>query len=403
LIDIRTDHISVVLDLVRLDQLIIQTVLPNVYLVGKEVDLLEHIRRTEKKDEMTFNLVGWHAIALNISSVVLNRISKQAFIDYKMMEINDDRKVVFLYSSTKEVYEYGIKRFKECLDEKECSLIEYLVKSTIRPVVESELKEILDLFEKPLREPIETLLVENNMLRPFEHKGEHYFVSPRIYKDEDKFRLAYEILEDEGLSNITTFIKDNPGNPQSVVQTFLDINQEVINLINQSGIADPLRLNVAGDTKSYLFSPDASLNREDKDHFDFVKTTLANFRFGEYYSKKAQLNDLDAFLSSMIDRGFAGWAEPIGTDYKNLERAGIVKVRRVAPNRYRFWMLKEDVIRDAREILRGYIPIQSNASIGNLGDIDTIVKTRSLLRPPKVHFSLDKITQALRHIQEGII
>jgi hypothetical protein len=111
-----------------------------------------------------------------------------------------------------------------------------------------------------------------------------------------------------------------------------------------------------------------------------VRKTLSNFRFGEYYSDKTRLQNLHAFLTSLLDHGYAGKAEAIGTDYQNLELLGIVRIEVVDPfGNCRFWMLKKDVIEDAISILQGSIPIQSKLRAANLSSIEGVVQARSKL------------------------
>jgi len=401
LIKPKEEFVSITIDLSRLEAPLVQDAFPNIYLIGKEIDLLECLRRTEEK-EINFELLIYHGMALGISRVVIERVMKQPFVDYKMLRIDNDE-ITLLYSSSDKVYDYGLKRLEEISTEKELLILDYIERATKKPVTEEELGEVIDYFERHFRENIEILLVENSILRPFDYRDGRYFISPRMYKDEDKFRLAYEVLEDNGLVGITDFLRDNPGNPQPVVQIHLGADGNIIDILNQAGIIDPMRLNVEGDVKSYLYSSDLLLNRKDKDHFDLVKMTLANFRFGEYYSKIAKLRDLEAFFSSMLDRGYAGKATPIGTDYKNLELAGIVRVRKVNGGRYRFWMLKKDVIEDVLNILKGYIPIKSSISAGNLNDIENIIRTRSMIRPVIDKNAQDTIIKAIRQIQEAIV
>lgn len=141
--------------------------------------------------------------------------------------------------------------------------------------------------------------------------------------------------------------------------------------------------------------------RVDNDHFDLVRKTLSNFRFGEYFAEKTKLRDLERFFDYMLDHGYAGDAEAIGTDYKNLEIAGIIKVERLTGNNFRFWMLKKDVIADTRSILRGLIPFRSAATGIDLTSIESVVQARAKYNILNSGW-MDKIALALRQIEEGM-
>lgn len=397
---ITKEFVSITVDLTRLKIPLVQDIFSNIYLIGKEIELLECIRRSEK-DKITLNLLVYHGLALDIPRYAIEQIMLNSFIEFKMLNFIDDKNIILLFSNSRQVYNYGLRRLEEAT-EREIMLLDFIVRTTKKPIHEQELYDVIDLYDKPSKIMIEPFLVENNVLRPFDYKDERYYVSPRIYKDEDKFRIAYEILEDYKLTNINDFLRDNPGNPQSVVQTHLGTNTNVIDILNQAGLVDPLKLNVEGDIKSYLYSSDILLSRDDKDHFDLVKMTLANFRYGEYYSKISKLDDLDKFLSSLLDRGYAGLATPIGTDYKNLELAGIVRVQKVIGDRHRFWLLKRDVIEDALSIVRGYIPIESSYPARGLLDIENIVKTRSTIHPMLDEKTRYEVIKAMRQIEEAL-
>jgi hypothetical protein len=134
-----------------------------------------------------------------------------------------------------------------------------------------------------------------------------------------------------------------------------------------------------------------------------VKKTLSNFRYGERYSKW-NLYSIDSFLSSLLDRGYAGRATPIGTDYRNLELAGVVKVEKIAGDingKYRFWLLKRDVIEDVQNIIKGNIPFTTNIPEINLSSMDNTVTSRmSIAASP--HLNVEEVTDAIRQIQGAI-
>ena len=325
----------------------------------------------------------------------------QAFQQNKMIDIDDSR-VALRYTETAQVYSYGWARLDEKVTEKELKLVDLICRSCKRAVSVEELDVILELFPRDFRSGLKSFLLENIILKTFSHKGDEYVVSPRIYKNEQKFREAIEILNEHRLSNIIDFIQNNPGNPLPVAEKYLQTDQEILELLSQSGIIDPVRLDVKGDVKDYLYCSNI-LNRPDDEPFDLVRKTLANFRFGEYYSEKTKLRDLDRFLEYMLDHGYAGSAEAIGTDYQNLEWAGIFKIKKITgTEKYRFWMLKRDVVEDARSVLRGYIPIQSKLKVGKLSRIESVVQARANIGLRLDHNSMKDITKSLRQIEEGL-
>jgi hypothetical protein len=393
--------ISIAVDLSRLpDDPIAESQLSDILLVGREVDLLETIRVSSKDTTIPLELLKFQSTRLRIAPQLFASEVKD-FEGKAMLQLMGD-KIKLLFETSHEVYNYGLRRLAEIGDKNQIDLLQLISVTWRKPVVTDELYSMLSRFGKPYRTGLWNFFIDNKILIPFTWRNEQYLISCRLFKDEKKLRMALEILEENHLNNIVDFLRDNPGNPLPVASRHLNVNQETILLLGQYGIVDPLRLDVKGDTKEYLFSADSTIKRDDTDHFDLVKMTLANFRFGEYYSKKSKLESLDEFLSSMLDRGFAGWAEAIGTDYKNLENAGIIRVERVSGSFYRFWLVKKDVIADARDIVRGVIPIVSSKDVGTLADIENAVRTRRQIDVDITHSANKGINDAIRLIQEGM-
>jgi len=402
LVSPNRDLVYVAVDLSRLpDNPIAETQLPDILQIGREVDTLETIRRSDRHTEIPLDLIKFQASRLRISPKLFDISVMEQFEEKGMIRVFDDE-VELLFETSRDVYNYGLRRLAEVEDEKQIDFLEVLSKALKRPVPFETFVEVLSRFGPPYRQGLYEFITKNKILIPFKFRSESYLISHRLYRDEKKLKMALEILEEQHLENIVSFLHENPGNPQPVVRKYIGIDDVTLDLLAKYGILEPLKLDVQGDSRNYLFSVQSTLERDDKDHFDLVKMTIANFRFGEYYSQKTRLKSLDDFLSSMLDRGYAGWAEAIGTDYNNLEKAGIVEVRRISGNKYRFWMLKRDVIEDARDIVRGFIPIQSKKRVGDLTDINNLVQTRRQIDVEIAQSTQREIVKALRQIQEGV-
>lgn len=396
-------RVSTAVDLSRLNRNAYAEIqLRRVLAVGREIDLLEALRRSEKGAQLTIETAIIHAAGIGIDSYAAETTMLQAFQKHKMIDIDNSR-VCLRYTETAQVYSYGRNRLEEWVTEKELQLADLICRSSKRAISIEELDDIFELFPRDSRSGLKSFLFKNNILKKIIHEGSEYIVSPRIYKNEQKFLEAIEIIDDQRMGNIIDFIQSNPGNPLAVAEQYLKTDLETLELLSQSGIIDPVRLDVGGDVKDYLYCSDTLNCRDDKDHFDLVKKTLANFRFGEYYSVKTKLYNLQRFLEYMLEHGYAGRAEAIGTDYMNLETAGIFKIEKISEsNNYRFWMLKRDVFEDTLSVLRGYVPIQSNQKVGELSKIEGVVQARAnigLLLDPE---SMKNITRALRQIEEGL-
>lgn len=367
--------------------------------VGRKTDLLETIRRTEEKDELTIELIILQASAIGLDPALARQLARRHFVDDHMIELDGD-KVTLLYDSTKEVYLYA-KNLLSDLTDAESNLLSLIYSSSRKAVGIEDFDKALELFKKPYRDGLRKFLLKNKLLESFEYNGAEYIISPRAFKVGKNFKTAVEVLADERLSPLIDFIRENPGNPDAVVQSFKKVNDHDLSLLSSSGIVDPLALDVNGDVKNYLFSADILRKRSDNDNSDLVKTTLANFRFGEYYSEGANLLDLKKFFQSLLDRGYAGGATPIGTDYHELERLQVLRVEPIGgTGKYRFWLLKRDVIEDCLSVVNGYVPITAHSAKAGLDSIDTVVQSRSNLNI--VTEKKSAVVEAIRKIREGI-
>ena len=101
MVNINHSHVSATVDLSRLDvDSIAETTLKSILNVGREVDLLETIRRTEKESVVPLDLVRVQASLLNISGELFDIKTKVEFENKKMIEIIDDSNVKFNYQDS---------------------------------------------------------------------------------------------------------------------------------------------------------------------------------------------------------------------------------------------------------------------------------------------------------------
>ena len=392
------------MDLSRLrDDPVAELQLSDLLLIGRESDLLEAIRRSDRDSTEPLDLLRLQASRIGIPPLVFEGVCLPR-LRGRYFEITTDGNVTLRFTTTEQIYSYAIERLKhierDSDKEKQIHYCDILAESMVKPVSSDNFFGVLSEFGKPYRKPLYEFAITNRLLIPFSWKNEGYVVSHHLYKDERRFKAALEILEAHKLASMLNFIQENPGNPSTVVEQHLGLAAGTISALSTAGIIEPIRLDVEGDSKEYLFAPTTTNEREDQDEFDPVKMTVSNFRFGEYYSKKTRLWSLDKFLSKLLDRGFAGNAEAIGTDYRNLETIGVIRVVPVSGSNYRFWLLKKDVVEDVRSIIRGAIPIKSNQNIGDITSLENLVQTRRQMDPALVRKAQGNVNQALREIQE---
>lgn len=101
------------------------------------------------------------------------------------------------------------------------------------------------------------------------------------------------------------------------------------------------------------------------DALDQIRLVIASFAFATRYAR-FRLDNPELFLQRLIERGEAGNATPIGTDYGALERQKIVEVARLGnSNRYQFKAVKKDPLVRALDTMRAGALLRPAAGSGD--------------------------------------
>ncbi|WP_424355525.1 hypothetical protein [Methanobacterium sp. MBAC-LM] len=403
---INENHVVSALDLSRANKgfkdISLYGELNNIVLLGKEIDLLETIRRQDNPNKDFFKMpkriVVLYASAIGIEPVVLEQISLKRLEAYRLIE-KDGNEIEVKYQDSKKIFEYGISQIKN-FDKKDQLLLDLIAKGMIKPISQDYYETVASHFPNDLHNSLEDYLTKTKILSPIQAKDTFYYSSPKIYKHEPSFRKLLEYNEDKNVSDALEFICNNPGIPLDSISPD-ELNSQVLKGLTVAGAFDSITLNIDGVPRNYLIPSNLNSDRYDKDNLDQVKKTLANFRFSERYAKFT-LHNLTRFFESLLDRGFAGDASPIGTDYRNLELAGIIRVQKTSGDRHRLWMLKKDVIEDTLNVLKGSVPlITSNPNI-NLVEMNDSVLTRMMMsQNPGREVKIT--TDAIRKIERNLL
>jgi hypothetical protein len=184
----------------------------------------------------------------------------------------------------------------------------------------------------------------------------------------------------DGLRSLLDELHKHEGRPAGEIES---ASPEIVQLAAAQGLIDATEIKTTGGkTATFHFSPlfrGFGVSREQvPDVLDQVKLVIASFAFSTRYAS-FRLRDPEVFLDSLIDRGYAGNASPIGTDYGAMEKQKIVNVEPVSPGstRYRFRAVKRDSLVEARDTMRAGALLLPNPR-GNLN---------ALLREPPRKFS----------------
>lgn len=126
------------------------------------------------------------------------------------------------------------------------------------------------------------------------------------------------------------------------------------------GLLNRTDIQMAGGTsRAFLTSPHFYGDLADEygeDMFDRVKIFLDSIRNGQHFGSPwtGRILDPEALLRKLLDYGEIGPCTAIGTDYVMSERAGIVTVRRAAPesSQYVLELLQTDTVRKVLDVVR---------------------------------------------------
>ncbi len=387
-------------DISRVADTFARNQLPNIVLVGREILLLERMRRSEKDATLSKKMISLHASHLNLDQLQY-RLSLQVFQDFRMISSYDESKFQLEYTISKEVYDYGYKRLEGIASARELRLVDYVARSMKKPQDMSELDEIIDTFDKEFRAGLKAFVIET-VMSPIFAKKEEYAVSSRIFREKKIFKEAMDILDANEVGTIISTLQNNPGLPAQETAKRLNLKPSDLDLLSKSGVIDPLNLTISGNTKTYLFGADLLCEKTNQDHLDLVKMTLANFRYAEHYSMIARLRSLEKFFSYLLDHGYAGRATPILTDYTNLETTGVLRVQKLSDGKGRFWLLKRDVIQDALDVIEGYTPFHIGPREEGLSRLDDVITSRIAIKV-KERDTQKRVADAKREIEEGMV
>lgn len=400
------DTIKATIDLSRANKKIknpiIDTQFKNIVAIGRETDLLETLRRVDNPGFDVFTLpknqLELYSSVAGIDPTLFELTILPNFIDFDLIEDKGD-KVEIKYQSVSDVYEYGIKRINSQFNQNDKSMIEVIAKGMKKPIEENTYNSVLEQYPDYAQNNIKDYLDKAEILTATKAKDTIYYTSPRMFKSKNLFDKVLANADVPLIGEILEHISDIPGIPMDTIPN--KFNLPVVQALAIAGTIEPINLEINGTMKEYAFTSDILLDRDDNDHLDLVKKTLANFRFGEKYSKW-NLYRIESFLSALLDRGYSGAATPIGTDYKNLEMLGIVSVEKMSGLKHRFWLLKRDVIEDVLNIINGQISLIESVPRINFTQMNDSVLSRIDIANNNNN-DVDAVADALRLIKDAVI
>lgn len=203
---------------------------------------------------------------------------------------------------------------------------------------------------------------------------------------QEKFHEVKSII-----SNVNRF--------QGIPQEYMNIyDLEMFNSAVKSGLIRTCSAGAYEHEKDFVFTP--SVGEIFNDDSDEVKALLSCFRYGQYFSSISRIKDPLWVVDALLDRSehSIGPASAIGRDYRVLEKMGIVKLKEsdVHPGRFDMILLKQDVARRAREILK-------HGTVSGLEElVDPLMSPSDFISAEQTRIHLGKLSRGGEKAQEDI-
>ena len=185
----------------------------------------------------------------------------------------------------------------------------------------------------------------------------------------------------DGLRALLEELHKHEGRPTSEIES---ASPHLVRLAAAQGLIDATEIKTTdGKTATFHFTPlfrGFGVSSDDlPDVLDQVKLVVASFAFSTRYAN-FKLRDPEVFLDSLINRGYAGNASPIGTDYGAMERQRIVTVEPVVDGsaRFRFRAVRRDALVEARDTMRAGALLRPNPR----GNLNALLRTPSSFTDP---------------------
>ncbi|WP_223256925.1 hypothetical protein [Arthrobacter globiformis] len=186
--------------------------------------------------------------------------------------------------------------------------------------------------------------------------GRTVLYNPNVWTQGDAvIRSALKAADAHGTKEVGALLEElatNPGMPESQVTS---TEKKWINFAVSQGLVQRSVIQTSeGQERGFLFTP--HLGRDPfggtaGDASGQVRQLVGSMIYAATFAAY-RLRDPAVFLRALINRGIAGNASSIGTDYPMLEKAGIVRVvDGHSSNRYQLELLQTDVAEDALKVL----------------------------------------------------
>jgi len=213
-----------------------------------------------------------------------------------------------------------------------------------RPQTQDVTQTILDQYVEADCDSCLSHLRGSGLVDTFSFKDTSWYYSPEVfgenYKDVISFLSSQTEDSRNNINDLISAVTEDQGVPYDILAG--RYGAQLPNQVAGVGILYGYPLAIGSDENTFYFTPDlrSRFEREGRgDKFEIIKPGVAHF---QYAHKLAALQtgrlrfNPSVLLDKLIEKGFAGDATAIGTDYELLVKKGLIKIEPTYANRYRF-------------------------------------------------------------------
>lgn len=264
-----------------------------------------------------------------------------------------------------------------------------------------------DTTEDIEKDVLVTLEALNVIVPQKTDEGKVYYTPHFIGSNPDKLGDIIRSLKEKelrALEGVYDTVSGVQGFPAAVlVRTTSGVSDALLSTAAMGGLVNVCEVNTLHDSQKFVFTGDILPSEGIKsDAFHFTKQTVSHFRYAQTFPRY-KLRDVPRFLEVLLEKGQAGAASPIGTDYKFLEQNGIVDVQELGVSgRFTMYLVpgKEDILKAAMDLITSGTPpipkLEEMPLAEQLKRIKVPPEHRVGLDPMKFQALMDRLMRALR-------